>query len=61
MTGTYLRSNPVSDNIYSVQNAFSALTVDDMEDDQEAGSDPDLDDSDESSDGSDVEESWKDA
>jgi len=61
MTGAYLRSNPVSDDIYSVQNAFSALTVDDMEDDQEAGSDPDLDDLDEPSDGSDVEESWKDA
>jgi len=57
-TGTHLRSKPVSDDINPVRNAFSALTIDDMEDDQESESETDFDDSDESSD---VEESWKDA
>lgn len=61
MTGTYLPSKPASEDIHRIQNAFGALTVDDMEDDQEGGSDPDLDDPNGPSDSTNVEESWKDA
>jgi len=58
MTGTYLRPKPISDDIHPFQNAFSALTVDDMDSDQDSESDPDLDDLDGSSDSLDAEESW---
>jgi len=60
MTGTYLPSKPTSDDIHRIQNAFSALTVDDIEDDQKGGSDPGLDNPEGPSDSTGVEESWKD-